>query len=300
MEIQDILFLHNESGLPLLSYFKDDLDENLLSGLLTAIKEFIKELSLGGLSSFTTDEKSIYLVGRNYCTVAVISQDHDFQRIYSLAYQLGELFESNYDLSHMKVIDTSKYEGFKDSIEKVLSLNETDFLISVSEFVKKEFGGDISIKASLINNNGKKITIDIISDRGNKKHKGLMGSLATKMMKSFSEDVTFVKVIESTAGRGEVLDFLDNLKTFGRMRQKSIDEGVFPYFPAKAVIIARDYSPTVFDEIDKLPKFGGKMGIPGTHISPDAGMIGAPREMKCFIELWQWSDSDTYPTRIRN
>lgn len=299
MDVQDILFIDNSSGLPLFSYFKDDIDENLLSGLLTAIKEFTKELALGGLSSFTTDEKSIFLVGRKYCTVALISPDHDFQKIYSLGYQLGELFESNYNLAEMKVIDTSKYEGFKESIEKVLTLNETDFLISVADFVKKEFGGDVSVKPTFKNNDGKQVTIDLVTDRGNKKNKGFFGTLATKMLKSFSEDITFVKVVDSTAGRGEVADFLDTLKTFGRLRHKNMEEDVFPYFPSKAVIIARDFSPTVFDEIDKLSTFGGKIGIAGTHISPDAGMMGAPKEMKCFIELWQWFD-DKYPVRIKN
>ena len=79
-----------------------------------------------------------------------------------------------------------------------------------------------------------------------------------------------------------------------------MEDDVFPYFPAKAIIIAKDYSPTVFDEIENLPKFSGKMGIPGTHISPDAGMKGAPAVMKCFVELWKWFDNGKYPVQIRN
>ena len=294
-----VVILHNSSGLSLFSYLQDTFDENLLSGLITAIKEFTKELALGGLSSFTTDERSIYLIGRNYCTVALITTESDFQKIYAIGYKLGEQFEEKFDLSQLKFVDSSKFEPFRDDLFKILAEKDTPFLISVAEFVKKEFGGEISIQPSFKNNDGKTITVDLLSDRGKKKHQGIFGSMATHMMKSYSEEVTFVKVIDDTAGRGEVIDFVDILKTFGRLRTKNIDENVFPYFPSKAIVVARDFSPTVIDEIKKLPKFGGKTGIAGTHISPDAGMPGAPASMKCFVELWQWHD-DKYPTLILN
>ena len=299
MEVQ-VLILDNKSGLSLFSHLQNGaMDENLLSGLITAIKEFTKEMALGGLSSFSTDEQSIYLIGRKYCTVAMITPEINFQKIYSIGFKLGEQFEECYDLTNLKFVDSSLYDDFKSNVEQILSEKETPFLIAVAEFVKKEFGGDLSIRPTFKNNDGKYITIDMLTDRGRKQHQGLMGGLATHMMRSFSEDVTFIKVIDSTAGRGEVLDFFDILRTFGRFRTKKLEEDQFPYFPAKAIVIARDFSPTLFDEIDKLPKYGSKTGIPGTHISPDAGMKGAPDSMKCFIELWKWFD-DKYPERILN
>ena len=298
MDIQ-ILILQTESGLPLFSHLDPSFDEGLLSGLITAIKEFTKELALGGLSSFTTDETSIYLVGRKYCTVALITSELEFQKIYSIGFKIGEQFEEQFDISELKFVDTTLYESFKDYIIQILAEKGTPFLISVAEFVKKEFGGNLSIKPSFKNNEGKLVTVDLLSDRGRKQHQGLTGGLATRMFKSFSEDVTFVKVIDSTAGRGEVLDFFEILKTFGRTRAKKIEEDVFPYFPSKAIVIARDFSPTLFEEISKFPKFSGKTGIAGTHISPDAGMVGAPASMKCFIELWKWDDNK-YPERILN
>lgn len=293
-----VLILDNKSGLSLFSYLNEgSMDDNLFSGLITAIKEFTKELALGGLSSFRTDEKSIYLIGRNFCTVALISSEEEFQKNYSIGYKIGQAFEDKYDLSDIKVIDSTLYEDFRSDVKQILTEEDTPFLISVAEFVKKEFGGELSVKPTFKNNNGKVITLDMITDRGRKQHQGLFGGLATHMMRSFSEDVTFVKVVETTAGRGEVLDFLDLIRTFGKLRTKNLEEDVFRYFPAKAIVIARDFSPTVFDEIEKLPKYGGKAGIPGTHISPDAGMKGAPNSMKCFVELWKWQDNK-YPERI--
>ncbi len=294
-----VLILDNKSGLSLFSYLNEtSMDDNLFSGLITAIKEFTKELALGGLSSFKTDEKSIYLIGRNFCTVALISSEQEFQKIYSIGYKIGQTFEDTYDLSDIKLVDSSLYENFRSNVKKIISEEDTPFLISVAEFVKKEFGGELSIKPAFKNNAGKVVTIDMISDRGRKQRQGLFGGIATHMMKSFSEDVTFVKVIETTGGRGEILDFFDLLRTFGKLRTKTLDEDIFPYFPAKAIVIARDFSPTVFDEIKKLPKYGGKAGIPGTHIAPDAGMKRSPNSTKCFIELWKWQDNNKYPERV--
>ena len=290
MDLQ-VIILDNKSGLSLFSYLNEgSMDENLLGGLITAIKEFTKELALGGLSSFNTDEKSIYLIGRNFITVALITTEQEFQKIYSIGFKIGTKFEEQFELSDIKFIDSTKYESFKPVIADILAENDTPFLISVAEFVKKEFGGELSVKPSFKNNEGKSVTIDMLTDRGRKQHQGFFGGMATHMMRSFSEDITFVKVIESTAGRGEVLDFIDLLRTFGKLRTKNLSDDVFPYFPSKGIIIAKDYSPTVFDEVTKLPKYGGKSGIPGTHISPDAGMKGDPNSMKCFIELWKWQD----------
>ncbi|MFX0063535.1 MAG: hypothetical protein ACFFC7_15280 [Candidatus Hermodarchaeota archaeon] len=115
-------------------------------------------------------------------------------------------------------------------------------------------------------------------------------------MKSFSEEVTFVKLIDGTARRGEIKDFLDLLTTYGRLRTRKAEEEEFPYFPAKAAIIARDYSPTVQEEIDKLPKHKTKTAIPGTHIAFDASMVSSA---KCFIELWKWHD-DKYPELVHD
>ena len=184
-----------------------------------------------------------------------------------------------------------------ESLTNLITTSDVPDLIKVAEFARKEFGGELSIQPQLRNRNKKLIKVDLVLDRGKKHSKGIMDHLAVKMFKAYSEDVTFIKVIDGTAGRGEVLDFFDILKTFGKYAHNKEDTDIFPYFPAKAVIIAQDYSPTVFEELESLPKFKGKTNIPGTHVSPDAAMKGTPKAVKCFIELWKWYDT-TYPERI--
>ena len=243
-----------------------------------------------------TEEKSIHLVARNTIIISLItSKNEEFKEIFSLGYSIGERFESKYDLGNKKVIDTNKFNDFANDISELINQKNVPYLIKVAEFSKKEFGGEISIDAILKNNKGEMVKIDIISDRGEKKTKGIFNRLA-RMMKSFSEEVTFIRAIDGVAGRGEIVEFLDLMKTFGKLRHKS-DEDQFPYYPSKAVIVAHDFSSTVFENLNDLPKYNNKHNIPGTHISPDAGMKGAPKTMKCFIEMWKWNEN-SYPERI--
>ncbi|MFW9993696.1 MAG: hypothetical protein ACFFD4_16740 [Candidatus Odinarchaeota archaeon] len=302
MDLDGIVIMTSDSGMPLFSKL-EIIDEVLFSGLLTAIRSFSKELHLGGVSSFTTDDnKTIYLVSRSQVLVAVIaSNEIEFNKVYSLCYSIGEAFESQYDLKSENTVsvNVNKFKAFSTTLEKLLTKKTVPFIIKTAEFAQKEFGGKLSIQPVLKNNNREDIKIDLLLDRGEKKRVKLMGKLATKMIKAFSEDVTFVKVIEGTAGRGEVMDFLDSLKTFGKLRTDKEHPEIYPYFPARAVVIAHDYSPTVFEQLRDLHRHKKKACIPGTHIAPDAAMHGSPAAVKCFVELWKWYD-DRYPERIFN
>ncbi len=298
MELEGILIMHAESGLPLFSKLKDNIDDVLFSGLLTAIKSFINELSLGGLSSFTTDENNFYLIGRESITTCLISKKNlDFKEVYSLAVEISTEFEKMFGLELEGQIDVNHYTKFQKTLDSILNkqANEIPFDIKVAEFVKKEFGENISYQPKLKNNEGKYITIDLLVDNGSK-NSGFRNKFISRVHKSFSRDTTFVKVIDGIAGRAESLQFLDSIKTFGSRFSGPKDTETYAYFPRKSIIIARDYSPTLLEELD-FKKHAGKSFIPATHILPTAGAHTAPDDMRCYVELWKWSE-ESYPERI--
>ena len=70
----------------------------------------------------------------------------------------------------------------------------------------------------------------------------------------------------------------------------------YPFFPARVAIIAHDYSPTVFEEVEKLPRYKGKAAIPGDHVTRKAKVKRFPDTARCFIEFWKWKDD--YPERV--
>lgn len=296
MDIDGLTIIQAHSGLPLFAKLSNSIDETLFGGMLTAIKGFAGELSLGGLSSFTTDEKTIFLANREYITVAVIApKDLEFQKVYSLAYSVGEKFENMYDLTNISPINTEQFKSFNKVVDDFVNESEIPFIIKVAEFAKKEFGGSISIQPKLKDRNGDIITdIDIVVDRGKKVEKGIKNKFVAKVHKAFSEDITFVKAISSTAGRGEVQNFLDLLNKFGGRFSSNTQEDGFRFFPSRAAIVAYDFSPTVIEILEKLPKENNRSYIGATHIIPTASFSAAPQVTKCYIELWKWHNGK-YP-----
>lgn len=291
MDIKGLIIMNAYSGLPLYSNLDSEIDDTLFSGFLSAIRSFAKEISIGGLTSFVTEEMNVNLNVRNKIIVALLSpKEVPFEKINSFGYRIGERFETEFEINDNNV-NVEDYKRFDEILDQLNNEKTVPFIISSANFAKKEFGGELSIQPILINRDKSEVKIDLVLDRGKKK------GFATKLIKSFSEDVTFVKTVDGVAGRGEIQDFLDILKTFGHLSSRNLDDDEFPYFPARAVVIAKDFSPTVSDVTSKLARHKGKAVIPGTHIAFDAGMKGSPSMAKCFIELWKWK-TNGYPERI--
>ncbi|MEM2145504.1 MAG: hypothetical protein QW279_09085 [Candidatus Jordarchaeaceae archaeon] len=198
--------------------------------------------------------------------------------------------------------DLEKFKDFSEKLEEILKEKEVPLLLQAVEFAKKEFGGQVSIRPELRVGRGRTVVIDIVVDRGKKKAASILDKLVQKVWAAFSEDITFIKVIDGVAGRGEVVDFIESLKSFGDESLRGFHENKeysseeFPYFPAQAAIIARDYSSTVFEEVEKLQRVEGKAYIPGVHVTWGARGKRFPVSSKCFIELWKWKQD--YPERV--
>ena len=298
MDLDGILIMHSESGLPLFAQLDQKIDEVLFSGLLTAIKSFINELSLGGLSSFSTDEKNFYLTGREKITTCLISNKQlEFKDVYALSLQIGSQFENKFENEISNQIDVSYFKSFEKDLQNILDKDrDIPFIIRVAEFVKKEFGDNISYNPKLKNNNGKYITIDLLVDNG-EKISGFKNKVATKFHKSFSKETIFIKSVDGVAGRAEVKQFLDLSQTFGGRFSGSSDPEVYNFFPRKMVVVAKEFSPTVFEDLKTLKKHNNKSFIPASHILPTASAHSAPEPMHCYVECWQWQNSG-YPKLI--
>jgi hypothetical protein len=61
VDIEGIVIFDAVSGVPLFSRMKGTTDPSLFSSFIAAIGHFSKQLKFGGLSSFSTEEKVIYL-----------------------------------------------------------------------------------------------------------------------------------------------------------------------------------------------------------------------------------------------
>ena len=293
-----IVIIDAFSGIPLFSKLTN-IDGALFSGFITAISKFSEELSLGALSSFTTDEKHIFLVAREKIVVAIICEIRiDFKEVFAFASKIASQFEENYDMKN--VTEVSLFDGFIKHIESIEKEDIIPFPLRVAEFATKEFGNKISLDVSIIGSDKNKYKIDLMVDNGEKSSGSFRDKSIRKMINAYSEDIFLIKIIDGTAGMAEVSEFLESMKLFGiRPIHEKTDDQTFPYFPSKAIIIARDYSPTVFEKLKEYPSRRDKTYISGSHILPSTRAKFSPDTSKCFIEIWQWFD-DKYPERVHN
>ena len=94
--IDGIIILDKKSGIPMFSSLDDEsIDSSLFSAFVAAVGHFASELSIGGLTSFTTNDKTVFVASREKTfTALVIPRSIEFQEKYSLAHEIGETFEA--------------------------------------------------------------------------------------------------------------------------------------------------------------------------------------------------------------
>lgn len=289
MDIEGVVIFEAASGIPLYSKMKGKTDPSLFSSFVSAIGHFSKELKFGGLSSFTTDEKVIYLAARDKVITALISpKKKEYQEAYSLANELGRRFEDGRYIP--KTPQPMEYEDFEEIADDFLKRIKNPFVSNVSSFVHSQYGGEVSIEARLFKRDGGQGVIDILIDiSGKNGNSGNGGSL-------FGERYIFVKVSEGTFGRVQLIDFIDSLERYG-VRYMDKDEFVFrPYFPSRSVVVARDFDPGALQFLERYTKKGITY-IDGTHIYTGLKLKEIPKETRCFVDLWQWNDEEG-PGRI--
>lgn len=290
MDIEGIVIFDAAAGIPLFSRMKTKIDPSLFSSFITAIGHFSKELKFGGLSSFTTEEKVIYLAPRDKIITALIApKKKEYQQAYSLANELGRQFEESGVSS--STASSTAYREFTEVADQYLRKIQNPFITRVSDFISEEYEGKVSIRPRLMKRDGSQGIVDLLIDAGKKDSNG--GDSWGK----FGENYSFVKVVDTRAGRVQVIDFIDSLGDFGVLTMKKDEMLLQPYFPARAIIVAREYDPTSIAFLKKLPKNKDGKYVDGAYIYAGLKLKGVPKETRCVVDVWQWQE-DQKPLRI--
>jgi hypothetical protein len=281
MDIEGIVIFDAVTGVPLFSRMKGKIDPSLFSSFIAAIGHFSKQLKFGGLSSFSTEEKVIYLAPReNIITALIAPKKKEYQEAYTLANELGRQFDER--TSEDMLQESGRIE-FAEIADQYLRRIQNPFISRVSEFVLNHYGGEVSIRPRLMKRDGSQGVVDLLMDSRTKKSNGDGSSM-------FGENYGFVKVADSRIGRVQVIDFIDSLDNFGVLSMHKDEMILQPYFPSKAVIVAREFDPTAFDYLRKLPSDKKGKYVDGAYVFAGLKMKGIPKETRCFVHLWQWQD----------
>jgi hypothetical protein len=290
LDIEGIVIFDAAAGIPLFSRMKTKTDPSLFSSFISAIAHFSKQLHFGGLSSFTTEEKVIYLAPREKIITALIAPKRkEYQMAYSLANELGRQFEDSRISSDPD--DRIALNEFAEIADEFLRKIQNPFITRVSEFIQNQYPGKVTVGPRLMKRDGSQGTVDLMIDAGKKTPNG--GDSAGK----FGENYSFVKAIDSKVGRVHIIDFIDSLDNFGVLSVKKDEMILQPYFPARAIIIGREFDPGAIDFLKRLPESKKGRYIDGAYIFVGLKLRGIPKETRCMVDLWKWHD-DISPERI--
>ncbi len=295
MNIEGVVIFEAKSGIPLFTKMKGKTDPMLFTSFITAARHFSSELSLGGLSSFATDEKVVFLAqGKKVVTALITSKSQEFQETLEFASELGQVFESRYEIPERP--QPHAYLDFKPVVDEMLRKVRDPFLRRVARFAHQEYGGEVSTKAKLTKRNGSVGTVDIVVSHV-KKSECDSDRFDELAVLNLSQNYTFVKAIDDIASRGAVIDFIDSVDSYGVRVIKKDEMRFLPYFPCRAVIVARDYAEDVLEYIERLPKDDQGPYIDGSHVLAGLRRTGSLRDLRCHVELWKWRDNG-YPVRV--
>jgi hypothetical protein len=292
MDVEGVVIFDAKSGIPLFSKLDKGIDPSLFSSFITAARHFSSELSLGGLSSFSTEEKVIFLATRGKTITALISpKTQEFQETYELACELGDQFENRYEVNDESA--AKDYLGFTPVVNEILKKVENPFLRRVADFVYEEYGGEISINPRLMRRNGADVEglVDIVLRKGGKEQDNDKDISLDKLFELLSKNFIFIKVIDGIAGRANIMDFVDSVSGFGTRIWSKGELEFIPYLPTNAVIVARTYSDSAYEYIERLPSSGDTIYIDSTHAFVGSILKKIPKDTMCELDLWRWRDS---------
>lgn len=156
MDFDGIYIFKSDSGTTLYSRQAKDVQEDLFSAFLTALKGFFSDFALGGLSSFASDNYMIYLASAsNVLTSIIVNNELKSDKYFKLAYEISFEF----------------YEHYKEIIDKKVTFilpkkEEFDLILDkiVEDFDKKTEIQKEIIKLYNIDSNGDLEMFDFINE----------------------------------------------------------------------------------------------------------------------------------------
>lgn len=284
VEIEGVIIFDARSGLPLFSKLKGDIDPSLFSGFIAAIGHFSNELKLGGLSSFSTEEKVIFLAPHDKIVTALVApKKPEYQQAYVLAKELGKEFSSKITIRPGAPPEANV--EFAAIVDEFMRRIRHPFISQAADFLHKKYGGEVSIKARMMRESGTEDVMDILINLGVKNESEKNGK-KRPLAEMLSENFIFCKVIDGRISRAEVIDFVESLGGYGARIFEKEELKFVPYYPSRAIIIAREFSPEAIEFLRKLPKRDNKPMV-------EAAMFSLRKEsfLKCPLDLYEWREN---------
>ena len=122
-DIIAIFIFKSDSGATLFSRKHTEFDTDLFSAFLSALKSFFNSLTLGGLSSFGSDNYIVYLISiHNLLTAIIVNKNKKSEKYYLLGNKISQSFYDEYKSivdSSIPLVRTTKI-SFDQNLNEIL------------------------------------------------------------------------------------------------------------------------------------------------------------------------------------
>ena len=128
MSLKGIYIFKSDSGITLYSKKKVDVQEDLFSAFLSALKGFFSSFALGGLSSFASENFIFYIAtAHNVLTALIVDNKAKSDKYFNLAYDISVKFYDTYkSLVDSKVgIKIPNKEQFDNVLDEMVTAFES-------------------------------------------------------------------------------------------------------------------------------------------------------------------------------
>ena len=127
MGIEGVYIFKSDSGITLYSKKNVDVQEDLFSAFLSALKGFFNSFALGGLSSFASENYIVYLASNNnVLTALVVSNDDKSDKYFNIAFEICVEFFKEYKsvVESRNAVNVKNKERFDVILDNILSKSE--------------------------------------------------------------------------------------------------------------------------------------------------------------------------------
>jgi len=118
-DVEAIIIIDKKSGIPLFHRVHNEmLNSDLIASFIAAIRSFSTEIALGGLSTFTTDEKVVFLTAGTQVVCALIVS----KIVPDVGLHVTKIIEKRFESKYQNISslpDVSAFTGFNEELDRI-------------------------------------------------------------------------------------------------------------------------------------------------------------------------------------
>lgn len=247
-------------------------DTNLFSAIFSTLNLLAREIHIGELSNFrTNDFNFIISATEDILVVLILDSNEEIKTWHKIAYEINNRFKKKYSPIDLKSSLNNYYTNFYEDIKPLLSeIDDNDIKLDVGLLLREKIGGDLHVITSKY--------FDFVLDLG-----------AREIFHDF-RNLVFIKIIDNEKGVKQIedsLNFCQNLEILNNSCK--IHSNLMNYFPTKSIFIGENISNELISHLKNREDYSENgLFIQSNKLDQKFKDLTF---FKCKIEIWKKSQS---------